>query len=371
MFCACTPIPNRPYQTASDTQTLKSMNNLWDQIAQGFSLPSETSDNPAVRNQINWYITHPILFEAMVNNAKPYLYYVYQQVQARHLPGELTLLPLVESGYNPTACSPAGAIGMWQMMPETALSYGLKINRWYEGPKDIVASTNAALDHLVYLNKIFNHDWLLTIAAYDGGEGKVQKMIEKNQRKNQPTDFWHLDLPVETKDYVSKLLAIAVIIRHPNIYHLHVPSIPATSYFKEVTVHSQIDLESAAKIAHMKLKDISTLNPEFRQLVTTPQHNTTLLLPTDKADQFNKALKNTPKTSLVNIKNTSIKIKNQLIIYKIQHNDSLPMIAEDYNVSIYNIMRWNHLKDPHQIHAGQKIIIYQEKQDVIIFHSHR
>jgi membrane-bound lytic murein transglycosylase D len=482
LLCACAP-PYQPNGSGFSNQFgINYTNNLWDQIADSFSLPDETSTNPMVRAQIDWYMSHEKLLQSMINNARPYLYYVYQQVQKRHLPGEFALLPLVESGYNPTAGSSAGAIGLWQMMPETALSYGLKINRWYNGPLDIEASTSAALDHLVYLNKVFNHDWLLTIAAYDGGEGKVEKMIQKNIKQGKPTDFWNLNLPMETKGYVSKLLALAVIMSHPNEYPIDIPSIPAAPYFGEVSLDSQIDLTSAAKMANMDLKDLCKLNPEYPHLITAPKQNCKLLLPTDKVDEFTQALQDTPKADLTSnksnfvirntvnyfnaIKNTapdvmmlshtvkhgetiasiasayhltptqiqiwnglkkdqklipgthitiwpmkknqriaadlsytvqtgdtlssvaqhfhisvntilrhnqldsneltpgqilkisSIPVRYRVIIYKLQHTDTLAIIAQNYNVSVKNLMRWNHLYNNH-IHAGQKIVIYQ------------
>lgn len=166
---------------------------LWPEIAQNINLHYQVGQKPEVDEQIHWYIQHPKAFRALLKNAEPYLYYVYQQIRRRHLPAELVLIPIIESNYNPFAQSNMGAIGLWQMMPRTAADYGLKMTQWFDSRLDVLASTNAALDHFSSLHAYFG-DWLLAFAAYDAGAGTIRSTILRNRELHQPTDIWSLSL---------------------------------------------------------------------------------------------------------------------------------------------------------------------------------
>lgn len=183
---------------------------LWSVLQHQFTL-NHYENNPAVKAQIEWFLKRKKYIYKLAENAQPYLYYILTQVDKRKLPAEMVLLPMIESAYDPFAFSSAGASGLWQMMPGTASGFGLKQNWWYDGRRDIVASTNAALDYLSYLQSFFNGNWLLAIAAYDSGEGTVLSATRKNIAKGEPTDFWSLNLPRETQAYIPKLLALAEI----------------------------------------------------------------------------------------------------------------------------------------------------------------
>jgi len=319
--------------------------NLWDVLGDNFNLPDETTENPAVREKINWYVSHPEYLNLLAKQAKPYLYYIYQQVKRRGLPAELALLPMVESNYDPFTYSRVGAAGLWQMMPGTASGFGLKIDWWYDGRRDITASTNAALDYFSYLSNFFNGNWLLAIAAYDAGEGTVENAVRYNAKHGKSTNFWHLPLPGETKRYIPKLLALATIIKHPYEYPIDLPFIPDTPYLTKVDVGTQIDLARAAKMAGISLEDLAHLNPGFNRWATDPDGPHTLVLPIDKAANFKEALDRLPKHKRVT-----------WMRYKVKPRDTLISIAEQYKTEPRLIRKVNRLHG-NQIRVGHILLI--------------
>ena len=216
---------------------------------------------PSVPRQIAWYKKHPEYIRKLSENARPYMYYVYHEVKKRGMPAEIALVPMIESGYDPYAYSHAGAAGLWQMMPTTAAGFGLHLNWWYDGRRDIYASTTAALDYLEYLHNFFHGDWLDALAAYDSGEGHVLSRIRYNAHHHRDTHFWALKLPRETRRYIPKLLALSQIIEHPRQYHVYLPPIPNKPYFSRITTPGQIDLNVAAKHAEIDINKIYELNP--------------------------------------------------------------------------------------------------------------
>lgn len=270
----------------STSQAIES--DLWHEIARHFSfLGSHTAQKDNITNQVNWYKRHPETLESLVENAKPYLYYIYQQTKERGLPAELALIPIIESNYDPFVHSSAGATGLWQMMRGTAEDHGVEINKWMDGRRDVVASTQAALDHLVYLHEYFG-DWLLAIAAYDVGEGKVRSAILANKQHHQATDFWSLPLPEEAKFYIPKLIALAMIVKDPYRFKLPLPSIPNQPFFASFDLHQQVDLNDVAEASGTDLTTIRRLNPAFRHSTTLPAGDYALLIPKDKVKLFLK-----------------------------------------------------------------------------------
>jgi membrane-bound lytic murein transglycosylase D len=209
--------PEHKQMLAEDITRYRNADNLWDVLREEFTLP-HYEDNPAVQEKIEWYMNNQDFLLRSATRAAPYLYYILQQVKKRHLPAELVLLPIIESGYNPFAISNMGAMGIWQMMPDTASGLGIKRDSWYDGRRDVIASTRAALNYLAYLQSFFDGNWLLAIAAYNTGEGNVLAAIRRNIREGYGTDFWSLPVAQQTKDYVPRLLALAVIISHPDLF---------------------------------------------------------------------------------------------------------------------------------------------------------
>lgn len=259
--------------------------NMWTVIASNFSLP-HYADTPAVQRQIEWFQTHQKYFLKVANQGQPYMYYIYESVKKRGLPGELVLLPMIESAYDPFAYSWVGAAGLWQMMPATGSNFGLKQDWWYDGRKDIISSTDAALDYLTYLETFFNGNWPLAIAAYNSGEGTVQNAIDRNAHRGRGTTFWELDLPAETESYVPRLLALAAIVSNPAKYGVDLPPIHNGPYFSMVSLKQQIDLSQAAKMADISLSTLYELNPGYNRWATDPKGPYRLLLPIDAVSLF-------------------------------------------------------------------------------------
>jgi len=320
------------------------VSDLWTILPQDFKLPNE-SHSPEVQKQIRWFMRNPSYLSRMAAHARPYLYYIYSQVKKRNLPGELVLLPFIESAYDPLANSVVGASGLWQLMPGTATGFGLKEDWWYDGRRDVTASTNAALDYLTYLDNFFNGNWLLALAAYDSGEGTVLNAIKYNVRHHRKTDFWSLGLPQETKTYVPKLLALATIISHPDKYPIKLPDIPSKPFFEKVHVGSQIGLVRAAKLAGIKVNQLVQLNPAYSRWATDPNGPYQLILPIDKAAEFEANLAKLPKSDRV-----------QWRRYKIKVGDTLGEIARQFNTDASILRQVNHMHN-NLIRAGELILI--------------
>jgi len=289
---------------------------IWSDIREDFSLP-DLSSHPAVKKQIAFYQRNSASLERSFLHSIPFIYYTYQETKRRGLPAELALLPILESGYSPYDTSSVGANGLWQIMPGTARSFGLKMNAWYDGRRDTIASTRVALKYLTYLHE-YCGDWLLALASYDAGEGSIQASIGRNLRTNSPIDFWSLHLPKETEVYVPKLLALAAILRDPERYNIALPAVENKPYFKIVDTGSQIDLKQAAKLADMSLNELHTLNAAYRRSSTDPDGPYILLLPIDKADIFSERWNNLPANEKVAWKEPtvikhSIKAKNSTL----------------------------------------------------------
>lgn len=334
-----------PAQIDHPAEQTQYVGNIWDAMSSDFSLPDETPENPNVRKQINWYVSHPGYLRQVAEQARPYLFYIYQQVKLRNLPAELALIPMVESAYNPFAYSQPGAAGLWQMMPGTASGFGLKVDWWYDGRRDIMASTKSALDYLAYLNHFFHGDWLAAIAAYDTGEGNLNAAIKKNLKAGKPIDFWHLPLSSETKSYVPKLLALATIIKNIDDYPLALPPIENAPYLASVDVGSQIDLEHAARMAAISLQELTELNPGFNRWATDPKGPHLLLLPVDKAAGFKKQLAKIPMSRRVTWQR-----------YKVKKGDSLISVAKRFKTSVDIIRSVNRISG-HVLHNGQVLLI--------------
>jgi membrane-bound lytic murein transglycosylase D len=261
---------------------------LWERMFSLYALPKV--EHRAVDREVSWFINHPDYLKRAQRRAEPFLYTIVRQLEKQKMPGELALLPIVESAFQPHAVSPARAAGIWQFIPETGRRYGLKRSRSYDGRRDVYASTRAAIKYLKKLNKDFNGDWLLAVAAYNCGEGAVAKAIQRNEARNLPTDFWSLDLPEETKAYVPRLLAVSKVFANAEEYAVDLHYIPNEAIFKPVKVSSQLDLALAADAADMSLEQMLELNPGFKRQHTDIEGSYRLFVPADKSRQFKKEL---------------------------------------------------------------------------------
>ena len=288
---------------------------LFVRLRGGFKL--EDVDQPAVDRELNWYANHPDYLERTWGRAEHYLHYIVQQLNARSMPLELALLPVVESAFEPYAYSRARASGLWQFIPNTGSNYGLKQNWWYDGRRDVVASTRAALDYLQSLHDSLDGDWLLAIAAYNCGEGNVQRAVNHNLRLGKPVDFWHLKLPTETRAYVPKLLAMRRIVANPAAYGLEFSQIDDEPYFAQVSTGGQIDLQVVAEIAGITKDDLYELNPAFHRWATDPTGPYSLLVPAYVADGLEQTLLTlTPEQRM------------RVAHYEVQRGDTIAAIAK-------------------------------------------
>jgi membrane-bound lytic murein transglycosylase D len=185
---------------------------VWKRIQ--YQLMMEVPQNRKVVAERNWYAKHPSYFKRIAKRAEPFLFFIVEEIEKREMPIELALLPIVESAFDPFAYSHGRASGLWQFVPGTGNRFKLKQTWWYDGRRDVIASTRAALDYLTFLYKTLDNDWLNAIAAYNSGEGRVMRAIKRNRKKHLPTDFWSLDLPKETSAYVPKLLALSDLLKN-------------------------------------------------------------------------------------------------------------------------------------------------------------
>ena len=258
---------------------------VWGRIRSGYAIPD--MDNALVAKHVTWYSTRPDHIAITTARASRYLFHVVQELQKRGMPTELALLPFIESGFNPLAFSSASAAGMWQFIPATGRSFNLKQNMFKDERRGVVASTDAALSYLQKLYGMFG-DWQLALAAYNWGEGSVQKAIKKNEAMGKPTDFESLAdlMPSETRNYFPKLQAMKNIIATPAQFGLTLPLIDNQPYFITVDKTSDIDVTIAAQLAELSVDDFKALNPQFKRPVITGNANTQILLPKENAEKF-------------------------------------------------------------------------------------
>jgi membrane-bound lytic murein transglycosylase D len=266
--------------------------------------------------------------------AEPFLYYITEELEKAGMPAELALLPIVESAFDPFAYSHGRAAGMWQFIPSTGKNYGMKQTWWYDGRRDVIASTAGAIKYLQRLHKMFDGDWLHALAAYNSGEGRVMRAIRNNKRKGRPTDFWALDLPRETRAYVPKLLALADILANKEEYGFAWPSVNNQPVIEIVDVQSQIDLAVAAKKAGLTTKELHALNPGYNRWATDPDGPHRLVVPLQVAEDFVAALAEIDKKDRLN-----------WVRHKVKSGESLGLIAKKYNTTIDVIQSINGMND--------------------------
>ncbi|GGB49044.1 LysM peptidoglycan-binding domain-containing protein [Shewanella inventionis] len=319
------------------------VNNLWLRISKQMSLP--TVDNALVMQYKQWYLDNPKHLEIITQRASPFLYYIVEQLEERNLPIELALLPIVESGFDPLAYSSSHASGLWQLTPQTALSFGVKTNWWFDGRQDVASSTKAALDLLQYLYPKMDNNWFYTIAAYNSGEGRLLNAIKRNKAKGKAADFWSLSLPKETAHYVPQLLALADVIKHADKYGITLTPIENTPQIEVVNIESQLDINLAADLAQIDIVDLKAINPGLKRWATAPQGPHQLIVPSDKAATFKRALATIEPESRIN-----------WVRYKIKSGDSISRIADQFETTETLIRSSNGIKG-NNIIAGKFLII--------------
>jgi membrane-bound lytic murein transglycosylase D len=317
---------------------------IWERIRNGYQLQDQIGTNPRIERQRFGFASRPASIQQIAERSSPYIHYIVERLEENGMPLELALLPMIESSYNPMAYSPAQAAGLWQFVPSTARDYNLRQTNWYDGRRDITASTKAAISYLKRLHDMFNGDWLLALAAYNAGEGTVSRAIERNQNQGLPTDYWNLPLPRETQDYVPKLLAVSQIVQTPASYGVALTPIANEPYFEKVAIRHQLDLSRVAAMADVDKNELQQLNPAFKQGITLdgPRH---LLVPVAKAGGLSESLARLQPESLVPSRS-----------YRVRRGESLSEIARRHGVAPRTLRELNQLPDKH-VEPGQSLLI--------------
>ena len=317
---------------------------VWQRLQTGMQMTSVS--NKRVTTQLNWYLKNRKYLDRVMARANLVMPFVLDELEARSLPTELALLPIVESAYQTFAYSHGRASGMWQIIPSTGRFLGLKQNWWYDGRRDIIESTRAALHYLESLAKQFDGDWELALAAYNAGPGKIRSAVRYNKKRKRGTDFWQLTkIRKETRDYVPKLLALKELFGNPEVYNFELLPMDREVGYEAVEIDGQIDLALAADLAGVTINEIYQLNPAFNRWATAPKGPHRLLLPKEKSGQFKLALAELPREKRIN-----------WVRHKIRAGETLSEISRKYRTTTNLIKSVNKIRGTN-IRAGKYLMI--------------
>ena len=316
----------------------------WYRLQQGMQLTPV--NNKRVQTQLNWFLDHPVYMQRVMERARPILPFVLDELEAKNLPTELALLPIVESAYQAFAYSHGRASGMWQIIPSTGRYLGLKQNWWYDGRRDIIESTRAAITYLDSLAAIFDGDWELALASYNAGPGKIRSAVRYNRKRNLPTNFWHLTkIHAETRAYVPKMFALKELFQYPEKYGLDLVPIGNQVAYEVVELEGQIDLALAADMAGISINELYQLNPAFNRWATAPNGPHRLLLPLGKAEQFKVAFSDLPAHKRIN-----------WVRHEIKSGETLSHISNKYRTTVNLIKEVNNIRGTN-IRAGRYLMV--------------
>ena len=315
---------------------------LWERVRRGFAMPDLDSD--LVRRWEQWYATRPDYVQRMTERGGRYLFHVVEEVHKRGLPMELALLPFIESAFNPQALSVASASGMWQFMPATGRQFELKQNLFRDDRRDVLASTRAALDYLQMLHRMFG-DWHLALAAYNWGQGNVQRALERNRRTREDTVYTALRMPDETRNYVPKLQAVKNIITAPAAFGLALPALENHPFFLTVNIERDIDVDLVARLAGVSVDEFRALNPQLNKPVLLAAGTPQVLLPYDNANRFVRELARHQGPSA------------SLTAWVAPRTLRLAEVAKLTSVPEARLRELNHIPDRMLIKAGSALIV--------------
>lgn len=328
----------------SHTETEDHPPDLWQRLRNGFAL--EALENNEIKRNEASYTKDPELLYRIIERSERYLFYIVEEIERREMPTEIALLPLVESAFNPHAISSVNAAGLWQFIPTTGKSFGLHQDRWLDERQDVIAATHAALDYLQSLHNKFD-DWQLALAAYNWGQGSVSRALEKNRKEGLPEDFHSINLPIETRNHIHKLIAIKNIVADPEDYGIELNIIPNQPYFKEIDAHQHIDKTLAAELADISLEELDALNPAHKRAiikVTNPPQ--ALLLPVENADKFLENLENHEEPLM------------SWHIHQVQRGENINKISRRYRMTENQLKEANGItKQSNRITHGQTILV--------------
>lgn len=395
---------------------------IWERLEDNYKLPSCEIDKTSQKWAL-WYADHPDYMARVLKRAEPWMFYIAEEIEKRNLPGEFAYLPIVESAFDPFAYSHMNAAGAWQFISSTGKNYGLQQNWWYDGRRDMYAATQAALDYLRDLGDRFDDDWLLALASYNSGEGRVGRQVKKQKSRNKPADFWHLKLPKETRGYVPKMLGLRCLFENPEKYGISLPDIPNTPRVVVIDTGTQTDLVLAAQLADMPITELYALNPGYSRWATAPDGPNRIVLPRENAENMTVRLADLEPDALMRWDYVSVesgdtlgklasrhnvpveviratnklssdvihinqrlqlpregadridplyaaaavelqKMQNRLVAptrinHRIRSGESLSTIARKYHVRVSDIQRWNGISDPGKIRAGKNLKIFK------------
>ena len=396
--------------------------NTWARLVNDFRLPG-CDEHEVSLTWARWYADHGAYMARVMKRAQPWIYFIAEELDARDLPGELALLPVVESAYDPFAYSSGRALGTWQFIASTGKQYGLRQDWWYDGRRDIWSSTHAALDYLEHLSKKFDGDWLLALAGYNSGEYRVEREVKKNLKKGKPADFWNIRLPRETKGYVPKLLGLSCLFQNPEKYDYEIPHAPNKPVIAAVEMEGQSDLVLISQFSEVSIDVLFGLNPGFSRWATSPSGPWRIILPIESAEKLQQRLQSDPTPTLMkwdqvlvengdtlsslaarhhvpvsvlrstnNLSSDMIRvgqklrlprdeqmlvdplyvsaatelqklqsslIASELITHKVRPGESLSVIARRYKVSVRDLQTWNNIRDPRKLRAGRTLTLFQ------------
>ena len=413
-----------PVTTETDVadESTPEYDNVWAELVSNFSLPNCDGHEESLV-WTRWYADHGEYMARVMKRAQPWIYYIAQELEARDMPGELALLPIVESAYDPFAYSSGMALGTWQFIASTGKQYGLRQDWWYDGRRDVWSSTQAALDYLEHLNKKFDGDWMLALAGYNSGENRVAREIKKNLKKGKPADFWNIRLPKETKGYVPKLLGLTCLYKNPESYGFEFPKAANQPVIAAVDMEAQTDLVLISQFSEVSIDVLFSLNPGFSRWATSPKGPWRIVLPLEGAQKLQQHMESHPGSTLMkwdqvlvesgdtlsglasrhhvpvsvlrstnNLKSDTIRVGQKLrlprdeqmlvdplyvaaanelqklqsgliaserITHKVRSGESLSVIARRYKVSVRELQSWNNISDPRKLRAGATLTLFQ------------
>ena len=409
-------------ETEATGDAVPSYTNVWTRLVSNFNLPSCENHKEALV-WANWYADHDEYMARVMKRAQPWVFYIAEELEARDMPGELALLPVVESAFDPFAYSSGRALGTWQFIASTGKQYGLRQDWWYDGRRDVWSSTQAALDYLEHLNKKFDGDWLLALAGYNSGENRVARRVKSNLKKGKIADFWNISLPKETRGYVPKLLGLKCLYEDPEGYQFDFPKAPNQAVIAAVEMEAQSDLVLISQISEVSIDVLFGLNPGFSRWATSPEGPWRIILPIEGAKKLQAHLASDSTRTLMkwdqvlvesgdtlsglaarhhvpvsvlrttnNLNSDTIRVGQKLrlprdeqllvdplyvaaanelqklqsgliaserITHKVRSGESLSVIARRYKVTVRELQAWNNISDPRKLRAGKTLTLFQ------------
>jgi membrane-bound lytic murein transglycosylase D len=326
---------------------------LWASISD--ELKMGIPENTRIREQKLKYLSNKSYLHDVTLRAEPYMYWIAGQVKKRNMPMELVLLPIVESAFDPHATSGRNAAGIWQIIPSTGRNYGLKQTRSYDARRDVVASTTAALDMMQRLNRMFDGDWLLTVAAYNSGEGRVLKAMKVNKARGKPTDFWSLSLPQETKIYVPKMLALSDILKNSKQYGVSLPTSDESRALARVRLSNPVELDQLADMAGISVSKLKTFNAGVKGSTLGESGPQYVMVPQKHADQLRESL---ASGEIAAVQPTLVAETTTLASrsYKVRSGDTISGIASRLGVTTKDLQQWNNLRGAN-LKVGQNLTV--------------